>query len=219
MAAASPLAGPVPQLVFAVLDAAPVRHAAAPAVGFSLRIGSAGGRPIRSVLLQVQVQIAARRRHYDEAAFARLSELFGPPANWGTGLHTLLWARTTLAVPPFTASTVVEVPLPCTYDTEVAASKYLDALRDGDVPLEFLFSGTVLFAGEDGRLQATRISWEEEAEYRMPVRVWRETMDLYFPGTAWLRLPHESYDKLCDYKARHALASWEETVDALLGEA
>ena len=93
--------------------------------------------------------------------FERLSELFGPPAGWGSGLHTLLWARTTLVVPPFTGSTVLQLPLPCTYDTEVAASKYLDALGDGDVPLEFLFSGTVMFAGEAGQLQAARISWEE----------------------------------------------------------
>ena len=212
-------AATIPQLGFEVLGAERLEHAAVPTVRFALCVRSAPEEDIRSVLLDVQVQIAARRRHYDEAAFARLSELFGPPAGWGTGLHTLLWARTTLVVPPFTASTVVELPLPCTYDTEVAAAKYLDALRDGDVPLEFLFSGTVLFASETGQLQATRISWEEEAEYRMPVRIWRETMDRYFPGTAWLRLPRESYDKLCDYKARRALASWEETVDALLREA
>jgi hypothetical protein len=218
MAVTSPLAGSVPQLAFAVLDAAPVRFAAAPALGFTLRVDCPGGPPIRSVLLDVQVQIAARRRHYDEGSHERLSELFGPVAGWGTTLHTLLWVRTPLVVPAFSGTTTVELPVPCTYDTEVAAAKYLGALADGEVPLEFLFSGTVFYAGAGGQLQAARVSWEEDAEYRMPVRVWRETMDHYFPDAAWLRLPRATYDRLCAYKARHALAGWDETVDALLRE-
>ena len=218
MTVTSPLAGPVPQLSFAVLDAAPVRHATTPAIAFSLRVDAPGDQAIRSVLLDVQVQVAARRRHYDDRSYERLTELFGPVTGWGATLHTLLWARTPLVVPPFTGSTVVTLPVPCTYDTEVAASKYLDALADGEVPLEFLFSGTVFYAGAGGQLQAARVSWEEDAEYRMPVRVWRETMDHYFPDAAWLRLPRESYDRLCAYKARHALAGWAETVDALLRE-
>ncbi len=89
----------------------------------------------------------------------------------------------------------------------------------GDVPLEFLFSGTVFYAGAGGQLQAARISWEGDAEYRMPVRVWRETMDHYFPGSAWVRLNKDSFDALCAYKARHAIPTWEGTVDALLAEA
>jgi hypothetical protein len=101
---------------------------------------------------------------------------------------------------------------------DVVASRYLDALPGGEVPLEFLFSGTVFYAGAAGQLQAVRISWEGDAEYRMPVRVWRATMDLYFPGSAWLRLPKDSFDRLCAYKARHALPSWHATVDALLDD-
>ena len=218
MAAARPLAGPVPELAFAVLDAAPLPHAAAPTLAFSLRIDCPDGPPVRSILLDTQVQIAARRRAYDERAQARLFELFGPVKDWGGTLRTLLWTRTTLAVPPFTGTTVVELPVPCTYDLEVAASRYLDALGDGEVPLELLFSGTVFYAGAGGRLQAARISWEGDAEYRLPVRVWRATMDAHFPGTAWLRLPKASFDRLCAYRARHALPGWEETVDALLEE-
>jgi Family of unknown function (DUF6084) len=209
---------PLPALAFAVLDAAPVEYAAAPTLAFSLRVDCPGGQPIRSVLLDTQLQIAARRRHYDEGAHERLSELFGPVKDWGSTLRTLLWTRTTLSIPPFTGSTVVDLPVACSYDMEVVASKYLDALPGGEVPLEFLFSGTVFYAGAGGQLQAARISWEGDAEYRMPVRVWRETMDRYFHGTAWLRLSKDSFDRLCAYKARHALAGWEDTVDALLGE-
>jgi hypothetical protein len=218
LAVRSPLAGPVPELAFTVLDAARVEYAAAPTLAFSVRIDCLGGHQVRSVLLDTQLQIGARRRHYDESAHERLFELFGPPAAWGSTLRTLLWTRTSIAVPAFTGSTVAELQVPCSYDMEVLASKYLDALSDGEVPLEFLFSGTLFYAGASGQLQAARISWEGDAEYRMPVRVWRETMDHYFPGSAWLRLGKESFDALCAYKARHAIPSWDATVDALLAE-
>jgi hypothetical protein len=218
MSVTTPLAGPVPALAFTVLDAARLEYAAVPTLAFSLRIDVPAGQAIRSVLLDTQVQIAARRRPYEGSAHERLTELFGPVKDWGANLRTLLWTRTTLAVPPFTGSTVVELPVPCTYDMEVAASKYFDALAGGDVPLEFLFSGTVFYAGTGGQLQAARISWEGDAEYSMPARVWRETMDHYFPGAAWLRLSKDSFDRLAAYKARHALPTWEDTIAALLGE-
>jgi hypothetical protein len=56
-------------------------------------------------------------------------------------------------VPPFTGTTVVDLHVPCSYDMEVLASKYLDALAGGEVPLEFLFSGTVFYTGAGGQLQ------------------------------------------------------------------
>jgi hypothetical protein len=202
-----------PELAFAVEGAEPLAHAAVPTLRFSLRVES--DLPVRSVLLDVQVQIAARRRPYDEAAHERLFELFGPTENWGTSLRTLLWTRTTLVVPPFSAAAVVDLDIPCSYDLEVLASRYFDALQDGDVLLEFLFSGTV-FAGTP--LQVTRISWEKEAEYRLPVPVWKETLERHFRGTAWLRLGKPAFDRLSAYKSRHALASWDEAIDGLLEE-
>lgn len=208
----------MPQLDFAVQDAAPVAHAAVPMLRFALRIDSRGGHDIRSVLLDTQIQIAARRRGYEGSDRESLSELFGPPESWGTSLRTLLWARTTIAVPPFAGSTVVDLPLACTYDFEVAAARYLGALDGGEVPLELLFSGAVFYAGDDGRLQTIRIPWEAEAEYRLPVAVWRETMDRHFPGAAWLRLGRERFDRLLAYRSRHALGSWDATVDALLAD-
>ena len=211
-----PRASTVPELGFAVLDAARAEHTAVPTLRFTLRVDSFGGEPIRSVLLDTQVQIAARRRRHDEAAHDRLFELFGAPEDWGTTLRTLLWTRTTLVVPPFTGSTVIDLPVTCTYDLEVVASRYFDALGDGEVPLEFLFSGSVFYADPDGRLQTARLSWESEAEYRLPVAVWKETMDAHFRGTAWLRLRKDSFDRLAAYKSRHALATWEDAVDALL---
>ncbi|MEA2267488.1 MAG: hypothetical protein QOC64_98 [Solirubrobacteraceae bacterium] len=219
MSAAGPWAaqaGSIPELAFAVRDAERMEYAAVPTLRFALGIESVDGRAIRSILLDVQIRIAARRRAYDAAATDRLFELFGPRENWGTSLNSLLWTRTTLVVPPFTESTVVDLPVVCTYDLEVSASRYLDALGDGEVPLEFLFSGSVFYGGADGRLQTARISWEHEAEYRLPVAVWKDTMDHHFPGSAWVRLPKESFDRLCAYRSRNALPSWDAVVDALV---
>ncbi len=201
------------ELGFSVDGAARVEHAAVPTLRFALGITSE--TPVRSVLLDVQVQIAARRRGYDAAAHDRLFELFGPVADWGTTLRTLLWTRTTLVVPSFTNATIVDLHVPCSYDLEVAASRYLDALSDGEVPLEFLFSGSVFYSGDDGALQTTRLSWQSEAAYALPVAVWKETMERHFRGTAWVRLSKESFDRLSAYKSRNALASWDDALEAL----
>jgi hypothetical protein len=131
-------------------------------------------------------------------------------------LRSLLWTHTVLQVPRFSGSTVVDMPVTCTYDLEVVAAKYFFALENGEVPLEFLFSGTVFYAAEGGRLQTARISWEKEAEFRLPVRLWKEMMERYFPNSAWIRLHRDAFDQLYDYKIRMGLLTWEATVEALL---
>src|SRR3954453_15719956 len=224
--------GTLPELGFAVRDAARLEYTAIPTLRFKLEVQSLAGHDIRSVMLDAQVQIAARRRGYDTAGRDRLFELFGHGRDWGSTLRTLMWARANLGVhsralggtraplvgAPFPGRTVVYLDVPCTYDLEVAASAYFDALEDGEVPLEFLFSGSVFYAAPSGHLQTTRISWEQDAEYRLPVRVWKETMEHHFPGTAWLRLPKGAFDRLVAYKARNAFASWEDAIDSLLPE-
>jgi hypothetical protein len=206
----------VPDLDFRVEGAEVLEFAAVPSILFKLRIESLGEEPIRSVALSTQVRLAATQRHYKAVEQERLLEVFGEPHRWGSTLRSLLWTHTTLQVPPFTGSTVVDMPVPCTYDFEVVAAKYFHALEDGEVPLEFLFSGTVFYAGEGGGLQIARISWEKEAQFRMPVRLWKETMEHYFPNSAWIRLRKDAFDGLYDYKARMGLPTWEATVESLL---
>jgi Family of unknown function (DUF6084) len=206
----------VPDLDFKVEGAEVLEYAAAPSLLFKLRVENLEEEPIRSVVLNTQVRIAATQRHYDTIEQERLLEVFGEPHRWGHTLRSLLWTHTTLQVPRFSGSTVVDMPIPCTYDLEVVAAKYFYALEDGEVPLEFLFSGTVYYAEEGGRLQIARISWEKEAEFRLPVRVWKEMMERYFPNTAWLRLHRDAFDRLYDYKVRMGLPTWEAAVEALL---
>jgi hypothetical protein len=208
----------VPRLAFRVDDATVERHAAAPTLNFALSVERAGGGPVRSILLDTQIQIAARRRPYGEAEQAWLSELFGTPDRWSTTLRTLLWTRTTLVVPPFSDATTVTLPVACSYDLEANAANYLSGLETGEVALELLFSGSVFYTGPDGLLQTARISWDHEAEYRLPVKVWREAMDRHFPGAAWLRLGRPAFDRLRAYKAEHGLRTLEDAVERLLGE-
>jgi hypothetical protein len=208
--------GTVPELQFAVVGSGSLEYAAVPTLTFALSIETPSGHSIRSILLDVQIQITARQRGYDDASQGRLLELFGPVSSWSTTLHTLPWLRTTVVVPAFTESTRVEVQVPCTFDFEVTAARYLAALQDGFVPLEFLFSGSVFFAGATGAFQAARISWDREADYRLPVATWRQTMDRHFPDSAWLRLSTDSLHRLTAYKARYTLESWDAVVASLL---
>jgi len=216
--AAADFPGSAPELQFAVEGSGSLAHAAVPTLTFDLRVQSLDDRPIRSVLLDVQIQIAARQRGYPPEVQARLLELFGPVSDWSTTLRTLPWLRTTAVVPAFVDATVVQLAVPCTYDLEVTASRYFAALQDGMVPLELMFSGSVFFAGPAGELRAARIAWDREVDYRMPVAVWKQTMGRHFPDSAWLRLGEESFGRLCAYKARHAFTSWDAAIDALLAQ-
>ncbi len=216
MSAIKSLTGTVPELSFDVEGARSLEPSAVPTLSFSLRVDAPGVREVRSVLLDVQLQIAARQRDYSPAVQGRLLELFGEPERWGSTLRTLPWLRTTVVVPGFTGSTHVELPVTCTYDLEVTASRYFAALEDGEVPLELLFSGSVFFTTPEGALQAARIGWDREVDYRLPVATWRRMMDRHFSQTAWLRLGTDSFASLCAFKAAHAFATWDEAVDALL---
>jgi len=208
----------VPDLDFRVEGAAMLPFAAAPSLVFTLRVANPSGEPVQSVALNTQIRIAAPSRHYTAAEQERLEELFGEAPRWADTLKSLLWTHTVLNVPPFTGSTLVDMPVPCTYDFDVASAKYFHLLEDGEVPLEFLFSGTVFYRGERG-LQVERLSWEKEAAYRLPVRVWQEMMDHYFPNSAWLRLRKDTFDRLYAYRTRQRLTTWEDALERLLRRA
>jgi hypothetical protein len=211
----APEVGPAPRLGFAVQGAEAVRFAAAPTVAFALRVES--DAPVRSLSLTVQIRIEATRRWYDNETKERLVELFGTPDRWGQTLRSLLWTHATVLAAPFEGSTTLELPVPCTYDLEVASAKYFYGLEDGEVPLEFLFSGTVFYT-DGGLLRTAQVSWQSEARFQLPVAVWKQAIEHHFPGTAWLRVHRDVFDRLCTYKAQRALPTWDATLEALLEE-
>jgi hypothetical protein len=207
----------VPELSFQITDGETLPFAAAPTILFKVAIGNATqGERIQSIMLRTQVRIEVARRQYAAGAEERLLELFGEPSRWGDTLRSLLWTHATTVVPPFTGSTVSELPITCTYDFEVAAAKYFHALRDGDVPLLFLFSGTIFYGQDGGDVRIAQIPWELEASYRLPVAVWTETMGRYFPNSAWLRVRQDVFDRLYAYRSRRALPTWEDALETLV---
>lgn len=208
----------MPGFGFECTGVAPQRYAATPTLSFALRIFEESGARVHSVALRAQLRIEPRRRTYSDGDADRLMDIFGERSRWGETLLPIQFATVPLLVRGFTGSTAVELPVPVSYDLEVAANKYLHALRDGDIPLLLLFSGSAFYQGESG-MQVEQIPWDREISVRMPVAVWRETMDYYFPGGGWLRLPTETIDALQLFRSTRALPTWEETFAVLLKSA
>lgn len=206
----------IPELSFAVVEGAAEEYAAVPTLRFTLAMESRGGAPIQSVMLTAQLRIDVGRRTYDRDTQTRLVEVFGEPEQWARSARSLYWTHAAVIVPSFEARTQVPLLVPCTYDFDVAVVKYFHGVEDGDVPLEFLFSGSIFYRDARGLLATARIGWTAEATWRLPVRVWKEMMNHYFPNSAWLRVRRETFDRLYAYKARHALPTWEHALDALL---
>ena len=202
-------------LTFQILGARAEPYAAVPTLVFSLRIEEASGRRIHAIALRCQIQIEPNRRSHSPAEQARLLELFGEPGRWGDTVKPLLWTHVSLTVPGFQGAVTVDLPVTCTYDFEVIASKYFQALDGGEVPLVFLWSGTVFTPGGAG-FMIERVPWEKESAFRLPASRWREVMDFYFPDSAWIRLRRESFDALHRFKAERALPTWDDAVAALL---
>ena len=213
----------MPDLHFEVEGAEPQRFAASPSLLFKLRLTDTGKppTPIQTVILRCQIRIEPARRRYTDAERERLLDLFGTPERWGQTLRPMLWTHAVAVVPPFVGAAAVDLPVPCTFDFSVAATKYFGGLEGGDIPLCFLFSGTIFYEAEDGALQATQISWEKEAYYRLPAATWQGLMDHYYPNSAWLNLHKDVFDRLSRYKSRQGLPTWEKALERLLaaGEA
>jgi hypothetical protein len=205
----------MPSLSFECSGVTPDRYAASPTLLFGLKVGEDTGARIHTGVLRCQIRIEPQRRRYDDDEAARLLDLFGERTRWGDTLKPLQFATVPFVLPAFTGSTEVDVAVPCSYDFEVAAAKYFHALRGGEIPLLMLFSGTVFYRGGDGML-VDQIPWDREINVRVPVATWRTLMDLSFPGSAWLRMRVETVDALQDFKSRHGLTTWDETVELLL---
>ncbi|MET1022372.1 MAG: DUF6084 family protein [Arthrobacter sp.] len=206
------------ELAFAVVDIQPEPYAVAPQLTARLRLTESTGATIHAIALRSQVRILPQRRGYADEEERGLLELFGERGRWPTTLKSFLWLQSSTLVQGFTGSTETDLPLQCTFDFDVAASKYLNALRDGDIPLELLFSGTVFTKGQTG-FGVEQVPWHLEASYRLPVAAWRRLMDQYFPNAGWIRLDRGALAALSQFRAARGLTSWEATVQTLLAAA
>jgi hypothetical protein len=203
---------------FAVTGIEIERYAATPSLTLKVRIAETTGEPVHAMALRCQLRIDPQRRGYDQDEAAGLLDLFGDRVRWHDTLRPFLWLHTSAMVPGFTGETEATLPLPLTYDLEVAAPKYLHAVRSGDIPLSLMFSGTAFLRGDNG-FQIRQIPWDTDQTYRMPAGVWREAMDQYFPGAGWIRMQRDTLDALLRVRSDLGLSSWEVTFAAVLAKA
>jgi hypothetical protein len=207
----------MPDLRFKVEDATVVPYAAAPTLALKLWITNADVvQSIHTVALRCQIQMEVSRRRYSAEEQMKMRDLFGEPERWSQTLRSLLWTHVSVVVPSFQGSTLIDLPIHCTFDFNVAATKYFEGLTDGEIPLHLMFSGTVFYADSEDVLQVAPISWEQEARFRLPVKVWREMMDAYYPNNVWLNLRRDVFDRLYQYKTQRGIPTWEQALESVL---
>jgi Family of unknown function (DUF6084) len=206
------------ELTFTVEDVVPERYAAAPGLLARIRVEETTGERVHALALRAQVRIEPQRRRYGEAEEPALLDLFGDRSRFPETVRPFAWLHASTVAQGFTGATSIDLPLPCTYDFDVAGTTYLHALRDGEIPLLFLFSGTIFTRGTTG-FSVTQVPWELEARYRLPVAVWRDLMEHFFPGTEWLRVRRDTVEALARYRHVRGLTTWDDAVGALLAGA
>jgi hypothetical protein len=203
------------EVSYRILDVAPEPYAVTPVLTARVGVAADGDDPVHAIALRCQVRIEPQRRPYTDEEAAGLTDLFGPRERWTSTQHGFLWQHCTAMVPGFVGHTTVDLALECTYDFEVAAAKYLHALRDGTVPLQFLFSGTIFVKSERG-FSVQQVPWDREFRYDMPVEVWRALIAQHFPNSGWVRLTHETVAALAHYKSAQGMLDFDHAVTSLL---
>ncbi|MEP6645026.1 MAG: DUF6084 family protein [Acidobacteriaceae bacterium] len=207
----------MPDLKFQVESCEALLYAAVPMLGLKLKIFNHPiEQAIHTLTLRCQVQIEPAKRRYVATEQAKLRDLFGEPERWGRTVRPMLWMNTSVSVPGFTGVTTVDVELPCSFDFNVAATKYFHALESGEIAICVMFSGTVFYADADGSMQITQIPWDREVNFRLPIEMWKGVIDAYYPETAWLCLRRDIFERLYDYKVRHGIPTWEQLIEKIL---
>jgi hypothetical protein len=210
----------MPDLYFKVTGVEATSSGLTPLLQFKLQISvTQECETIEALIIQAQIQIQSAHRHYNEQEKEKLVELFGIPDQWGQTLRNKLWANVSTTVGQFKGNATAVLPVQCTYDLNIAATKYFRALEGGEVPLLFFFSGTVFHSTPDGRLQVEPISWDKECTYRMPVRAWEKMMQRHYPNSAWIPLQMDVFEQISAYKRNEGMGTWEETIQRLLPRA
>ena len=203
------------ELVFDCTGARSDAYAAAPTLVFRLRIAETSGQAMGGIALRAQLRIEPLKRRYSDPEADRIGDLFGERSRWGDTMKPMQFATVAQMVPAFSGSVEVDLPVPLTYDFDVATAKYFHGLEEGEIPFMLLFSGTA-FLDDGGTLSIEQIPWHKETTFRLPVAVWREAMDQHFPNSAWVRLRRDTLDDLQRFRSRLTLPTWDDTIEALL---
>jgi hypothetical protein len=206
----------VPNLNFKIESVAAVARAAAPMLNFRIRITSASAEPVHAIALECRIFIAVPPREYTQQDLDRLDDLFGEPSRWGQFHRPMLWTRASLVVPAFTGTTVCDLQAPCSFDFDVAATKYFYGLEQGSAPLRFEFSGTMFDQSESGTLRMSPVPAGIDARFALQAHIWTDMMEEYYPDSLWLRLPRDIFDRLSQYKSEQRIPTWEDMLERML---
>jgi hypothetical protein len=207
----------MPDFNITVETAEVVPFTASPTLAFKLRVANTDPvETIHTVVLRCQIQIEVTRRRYTPSDQERLRDLFGEPERWGQTLRNLLWTNTSAVIPQFTGATTIDLQVPCTFDFSVATTKYFNGLEAGDIPVCLMFSGTVFYADPTGALRVAPISWDKETKFRLPLKVWKDMMDAYYPNSAWLCLRRDVFEDLHRFKVERCIPTWEQAFEIML---
>ena len=208
------------ELDFAVDSMRVERHSVAPLLMCALRVTNKTPTfAVRNVMLRCQIRIEPTRRQYGDREHEQLIELFGLRERWGETLHSFLWTHADVSIPAFETECTIDLPVPCSYDFNIAATTYFHGLEAGEVPLSLLFSGTIFYDDPDGRLQIEQIAWTKETTYRLPVATWRAMMEHYFPNGLFLCVGRDVFSRLERFKRAHGHPTFDLALAALLESA
>lgn len=206
-----------PHPTFTVLGADLVKVAAGPTMKFTVGVNESEGRDVFAIALTVQIQIDPAQRKYDDETKKKLFELFGDPSRWAATTKSFQWAQVFVLVPEFNGATSFDVPVNMTFDLELAATRYLYSLPDGEVPLTFHYSGSILYRGDEGQIQIVQVPWSCQSKFKLPIEVWQKVMDFHYPNTTWMAMRRQTMDELLKYKTKEGLATLDSCVRRLLG--
>jgi hypothetical protein len=206
----------MPELNFQITGVEAISKGLIPLMQFRVAVKNSSPETILSVLLHAQIQILSPQRAYNSREKENLVELFGTPERWGSTLRNRVWTSADTTTGTFAERAEATFSIPCSYDLTLAATKYFDALEGGEVPLLFLFSGTIFYTNAEEKLQVQPISWDKESIFRLPVATWKHLIEQHFPNSAWLYLRRDVFERLYALKRNRGDATWEQTVGRLL---
>ena len=213
----APLDRPDPE--FEILAARSLDRAATPTLSFTARVRDRSGARVYTAALAILFTIEPGKRSYDPGDRERLVELFGEPERWASTTGAFRWAQVDVLVPSFSGETHFEIQLPCTFDHEIAATKYFEGLEDGIAPLQLHFNGTVFYEGAGGRMQLMPMPWDRSVRFDLPIGTWREMIERHYPQGAWVRVSDETLARLTRLKARTGRPTFDGCVAELLDRA
>ncbi len=193
-------------LNFTVESAEPEPHAAAPLLIFKLRIAEAAAAneptTIPAIALRCQIRIEPTRRRYAADEQERLLDLFGERERWGQTLRSTLWTHASVVVPPFTGRHDRRPPGPLFVRLQCGRDQVFPRTRRWRGPaLPAVQRHDLLHGPMKAISRSARSPGKKRPTFRLPVSVWKDMMELYYPKCAWLCLGRDAFDRLYRFKS------------------